>query len=254
MTAQGFGDRCQLFERIRNDLESNNNLAIYDISGKKVNMSRVVAEFGNQITDPNRSAEFLRYGIVWLYNNRQANSVNSRPTDAEYERAWDELRLYPNAHQDTQAKLQRSMARLGEHLILRCIYPGQYILPACLDHISRGLKGIILVMARMQSTPGSHESTQPRTHSLWADCLSRDGNRCVVTGAFNLDDLERRAADYLDDDNRPLLPNAPGSVVHFEVAHIIPHALGWEADADEAAVSSCLHSSILLTLNRFKRD
>lgn len=69
----------------------------------------------------------------------------------------------------------------------------------------------------------SHESTVSRHRKLRERCLERDGNRCVITGNFNGTESMRRD---IDDDGISLASNTRG-ISRLEVAHIIPHSLGW---------------------------
>lgn len=100
-----------------------------------------------------------------------------------------------------------------------------------------------------QSTPSTGTS-QNRPSNLRRDCLKRDGNRCVVSGKFNLDELAKRwAGQYQDDDGNSLLQNGTEFEV-LQVAHIIPHALGWAVNSDNNSVRlQSMHCTYMGFLN-----
>lgn len=103
-------------------------------------------------------------------------------------------------------------------------------------------------MARSNSISQPAGSSQ--ASHLREECFRRDGNRCAVSGAFNLDEsVGRVARGYLDDDDNSLHANTHG-FGGLQVAYIIPRALGWRDDADIASVRpkiDVLHKSIFLT-------
>lgn len=105
-------------------------------------------------------------------------------------------------------------------------------------------------MSRLSRSTPSTGSSQHRTPKLRDDCLKRDGHRCVVTGKFHLPTgIERSAVagPYVDDDGNPLSSNRD-DFADLQVAHIIPHALGWGEDtgADAVCVQStcCINESV----------
>lgn len=67
--------------------------------------------------------------------------------------------------------------------------------------------------------------TPERLGNLRGLCLSRDRHRCVITRAFDNNELERRLrqAPARDDDGNVLNPYDDYS--HLEVAHIVPFGL-----------------------------
>ncbi|KAH7326144.1 hypothetical protein B0I35DRAFT_126784 [Stachybotrys elegans] len=78
------------------------------------------------------------------------------------------------------------------------------------------------------------EDTDRRDPTLRELCLERDKNRCIISGAFNLDEAERRYKEHpnspCDDDGRPLTSCRE---FHFlEAAHVLPHSLVQEGKPD----------------------
>ncbi|KAL2819861.1 hypothetical protein BDW59DRAFT_120069 [Aspergillus cavernicola] len=75
---------------------------------------------------------------------------------------------------------------------------------------------------------GSSIPTQHRVSTLRRDCLVRDRHRCVVTRAFDAQEVQARYRqsqhDVKDDDGNSLIPER-GTMKFLEVAHIIPHSL-----------------------------
>lgn len=98
-------------------------------------------------------------------------------------------------------------------------------------------------MSRLSRSTPSTGSSQNRPPQLRQKCLERDGHRCVVTGKFDRPTaLERHAAAvaWTDDDGNPL-PTNEDDFATLQVAHIIPHALGWGEST--AADAVCVQSA-----------
>lgn len=90
------------------------------------------------------------------------------------------------------------------------------------------------------STGGSRD----KTPQLSKDCLERDGHRCAITGKFDVTIALKHSATpetYVDDDGNPLSTHR-SDFDHLEVAHIVPHALGWGNDTGTDAV--CVQSNV----------
>lgn len=125
MDNQAFTNLDQLLQHLLADLEQYPDASAKQISGKTINMAKAVREFYTETSPPDGKAHFLQYCIVWLYNDWPADKVCSISRAGEYETAWEDLRDYPCKVWQTKQKILRCLARFGEHLILKCIYPSK---------------------------------------------------------------------------------------------------------------------------------
>lgn len=89
-------------------------------------------------------------------------------------------------------------------------------------------------MARPDHSTPSTGASEDRLQQFRNNCLRREGHRCVVTGKFYIELALARSSGE-DDDGNPLSTN-PEDFRELEVAHIIPHALGWKQDSDAVEV------------------
>lgn len=93
------------------------------MSGKSIDLGRVVQQFYAETSRPTGRTRFLQYAVVFLHNNYPAYEICSFPSETEYRETSEELRDYRIKHWATKRKILRCLARFGEHLILHCIYP-----------------------------------------------------------------------------------------------------------------------------------
>lgn len=76
--------------------------------------------------------------------------------------------------------------------------------------------------------------TSERLAGLRGACLIRDKHRCVVSRAFDreqLRDMKKKGREIVDDDGVPL-DSDPVRKMRLEAAHILPHALT-KADSEK---------------------
>lgn len=96
-------------------------------------------------------------------------------------------------------------------------------------------------------------SESVRLDSLRADCLERDGHRCVVTRKFDLKTVQLRdqesPGNALDDDGI-LLDDNEASFAVLELSHIIPRSLTKALDSVRPAFPDISSSTDLLSLPR----
>lgn len=99
-------------------------------------------------------------------------------------------------------------------------------------------------MVRSSQT-SSTESSQDEVTHLRQDCFQRDGNRCVIGGKFNRPVAVTRydTGECQDDDGNPL-GSIPEDFTALQVAHIIPHELGWSQDSEETTVSQAFNECV----------
>lgn len=93
------------------------------MSRKNIDTSQVIQEFYTHTSYPDGKAQFVRYSIAWLYNDWEALQVCSMPSSKMYDTAWSALQWYNGMTGKKKRALLSCLARLGEHLVLRCIYP-----------------------------------------------------------------------------------------------------------------------------------
>lgn len=77
--------------------------------------------------------------------------------------------------------------------------------------------------------------TPERLSALRGFCLIRDHHRCVITRAFDRQQLRERLREPPAKDDKGNLLNTSDNYNHLEVAHIIPFAL----TKDEGGESVC---------------
>ncbi|PGH27863.1 hypothetical protein AJ80_00413 [Polytolypa hystricis UAMH7299] len=208
MSAQAFSDPGAFLDHLLDELAPRQNATDQPDDDKKV--VDTIREFLAQ-TPPHGRLQFLRYCVVWLYNNHKPDAVCPElPSDHDYQTAWNDLSEYRTKHGQTKKKILRCLRRFNEHIVQMCIFP---------------------MLARLDSTHSSTESAHPRSDTLREQCLRRDGNRCVVTRAFDYFEALKRDPDPLDNGGVPLV-SGQDHLDSLEVAHIILYALGWRNDAN----------------------
>lgn len=128
MSAQAFGDPSAFLDHLLNEIEPSQNAADQPDDDKKV--VDTIREFLAQ-TPPQGRRQFLRYCVVWLYDNCKPDAVCPEiPSNHDYQTAWDDLREYQNKHGQTRKKILRCLRGFKEHIVLMCIFPSERVLPS----------------------------------------------------------------------------------------------------------------------------
>ncbi|KAK3687201.1 hypothetical protein B0T22DRAFT_456647 [Podospora appendiculata] len=127
------------------------------------------------------------------------------------------------------ASLRTLVFSFADHLIYHFFLPlrastGKTPQPTPTYHIAVQQVQTQEEQQRMQEFVGTPE----RLGALRGLCLTRDRHRCVITRAFNQDELAQRLrqspqSPAIDDDGNVLNPRDGYS--HLEVAHILPFGL-----------------------------
>lgn len=111
---------------------------------------------------------------------------------------------------------------------------------------------------RIQAGSQEFVGTPERVSALRGACLIRDRHRCVISRAFDQNEMVSRSESYDDDardDDGVLLKDDTKRFEALEVAHILPHSLTRaNADAQLVNLPACHNSTTWLTLIRILRS